>query len=200
MTNTSHDTATGELPDGWIREKLSACCEMYQPKTISTKELVEGAPYPVYGANGRIGSYTEFNHENEEVTVTCRGATCGTINVIPGKSWITGNAMVVRPLDTNLSKACLALLLETLDYPSVITGTAQPQITRKTLSAAEILRPPVAEQERIVELLEAQLSRLDAALVVADEVEQRALALRRSLLHAAFTGKLTEKWREENDV
>ena len=47
---------------------------MYQPKTISKKELVEEGRYPVYGANGRIGSYTEYNHADDEVTVTCRAA------------------------------------------------------------------------------------------------------------------------------
>ena len=60
--------------------------------------------------------------------------------------------------------------------------------------------PPLAEQERIVEILEEQLSRLDAALAVADSVEKRSAALRRSLLHAAFTGRLTEQWREQTNV
>jgi type I restriction enzyme S subunit len=56
--------------------------------------------------------------------------------------------------------------------------------------------PQIEEQERIVEILEEQLSRLDAALLVADVIEKKASALRRSLLHAAFSGDLTKEWRE----
>ena len=191
MTTTGHDPSTGKLPDRWVGETLGESCEMYQPKTISKKELIDGAAYPVYGANGQIGFYTEFNHADQEVTVTCRGATCGTVNVIPAKSWITGNAMVVRPMDEGLGKDFLALHLQALDYRTVITGTAQPQITRKTLSTIKIARPPLAEQHQIVEILEAHLSRLDAALQHIQTLRDKASQFRRSLLHAAFTGALT---------
>jgi type I restriction enzyme S subunit len=60
--------------------------------------------------------------------------------------------------------------------------------------------PDLAKQQRIVEILEEQLSRLDGSLAVADAVEKRSAALRRSLLHAAFTGRLTEQWREHAHV
>ncbi len=197
---TSHDIEQGELPEGWESNTLNYFCEMYQPKTISRKELVDDGPYPVFGANGQIGFYTDFNHEESEVTVTCRGATCGTVNVIPAMSWITGNAMVVRPKDQSLGKEYLNYFLQSSDFTSVISGTAQPQITRKTLSTLETVVAPRAEQERIVEILEDQLSRLDASLAVADAVEERSAALRRSLLHSAFTGCLTREWREAVNV
>jgi hypothetical protein len=35
---------------------------------------------------------------------------------------------------------------------------------------------------------------------VANEVEKKVFALRRSLLHAAFTGDLTKEWREGTHV
>jgi restriction endonuclease S subunit len=193
---TSHDTPDGTLPDGWGSGSLGEFCEMYQPKTISTKELIEDGEFPVYGANGQIGFYDKYNHNDPEVTVTCRGATCGTVNVIPGKSWITGNAMVVRPKDNCMSKSLLNYQLQSLDFTQVITGTAQPQITRTTLTEIKVVLPPLDEQARIVQILEEQLSRLDASLAVTDVIEMKAFALRRSLLHAAFMGNLTKEWRE----
>jgi type I restriction enzyme S subunit len=79
-------------------------------------------------------------------------------------------------------------------------GGAQPNISQTVIKPWPIPVPPLAEQERIVEILEEQLSRLDAALAVADAIEKRSAALRRSLLHAAFTGRLTEQWRELSHV
>ena len=43
--------------------RLLDICDVYQPKTIATKEFVSDGTYTVYGANGPIGRYTEFNHE-----------------------------------------------------------------------------------------------------------------------------------------
>ena len=73
---------------------LMDLCEAYQPKQYP-KDLIENGEYPVYGANGIIGKYNQYNHEHEQVLVTCRGATCGHLNYSQSKSWITGNAMVV---------------------------------------------------------------------------------------------------------
>ena len=61
--------------------KILEVCEVYQPKTISKKELKVDGKYKVYGANGVIGFFDKFNHEETEVLLTCRGATCGTVNV-----------------------------------------------------------------------------------------------------------------------
>jgi len=184
-------TLARHVPDRWERGQLGDFCEMYQPRTISTKELITDGEFPVYGANGQIGFYNAFNHSDSEVTVTCRGATCGTVNVIPARSWITGNAMVVRPLRDCMTKDYLNHVLRSLDFTNVITGTAQPQITRTTLTTIEIPVAPLAEQEKIVEILEEQLSRLDAALEAVRAVRVKAAQFRRSLLHAAFTGALT---------
>ena len=75
---------------------------MHQPKTIGLKDLVPNGQYPVFGANGIIGYYDKFNHEEPQLLITCRGATCGAVNISEPYSWITGNAMVVRPLEESL--------------------------------------------------------------------------------------------------
>ena len=53
--------------------------------------------------------------------------------------------------------------------------------------------PPLPEQQKIVEILEDHLSRLDASVAIADAMEKQSSSLRRSLLQAAFTGQLTKE-------
>ncbi|MEN9549630.1 MAG: hypothetical protein RIR12_2221 [Bacteroidota bacterium] len=130
--------------------ELSEVCELYQPQTISASEFKEDGAFKVFGANGVIGFYDKYNHEHPEVLITCRGATCGTINLSEAKSWITGNAMVAKPIDGRLNKMFLYNLLKSTDLSSVITGAAQPQITRASLSPFKIPLPPVSIQEEIV--------------------------------------------------
>lgn len=138
------------MREGWTYKKLGEICDIYQPKTLSSNMLLPDGKYAVYGANGIIGRYDKYNHESSEVLMTCRGATCGTINVSEPFSWINGNAMVIHPQSDELNKAYLVYVLKGIDLSNVITGAAQPQITRQSLSPTKIPIPPIAEQERIV--------------------------------------------------
>ena len=177
---------------GWVEKSLGETCEMYQPKTIGTKDLVPDGPYSVFGANGVIGRYDKFNHEEAQLLVTCRGATCGSVNISEPNSWITGNAMVVRPKDHALDLHFLEFVFRGgIDISAAITGAAQPQITRTNLSPLLIRFPKsVAEQTRLAEKFE-DLSEETQRLARLYERKHAALeALKKSLLHQAFTGEL----------
>ena len=177
---------------GWVEKTLGETCEMYQPRTIGTKDLVPDGAYPVFGANGTIGRYDKFNHEEPQLLVTCRGATCGSVNISEPKSWVTGNAMVVRPLDHSLDLKFLEFVFRGgIDISKAITGAAQPQITRTNLSPLLIRFPKsVAEQSKLAEQFE-NLTEETQRLATLYERKLAALAaLKKSLLHEAFTGKL----------
>ena len=102
--------------DEWEEVRLGEIAEIYQPQTISQTELTDEG-FDVYGANGIIGKYYQYNHELEQIAVTCRGNTCGTVNFTKPKSWITGNAMVIN-LD-NSTKAVLISLNGIVLYFSI---------------------------------------------------------------------------------
>lgn len=169
------------LPDHWRWAKLGEVCELYQPQTIGLKDLVSNGRYPVFGANGLLGRYDRYNHEDPEVLIGCRGS-CGSINVSEPYSWITGNAMVVHPEDDQLTKEFLLALLRVSDLSSTISGTAQPQITRKSLAPFLIPLPPLDEQRRIVARLDERMAVAERARVAADRIAEAANALKNSLL------------------
>jgi type I restriction enzyme S subunit len=119
---------------------------------------------------------------------------------VSGPSWVNNHAHVLRCRSNAYEQRLLVHYLNQFDYRNRANGTTRLKLTQAAMNGIPVLTPPLAEQERIVEILEEQLSRLDAALAVADAIEKRSAALRRSLLHAAFTGRLTEKWRESVHV
>ena len=186
-------------PQGWVSTTLKAVCEMYQPKTISKKEMVEGGKFPVFGANGIIGTYDQYNHEEPKVLVTCRGATCGTINVSKPYSWINGNAMVIDPNARLIDFSFLIYLLEGgVKLQDAITGTAQPQITRNSLEPLILALPPLNEQKRIVAKIEELFSELDAGVSSLKQARTQLGIYRQALLKQAFEGKLTAQWRRDH--
>jgi type I restriction enzyme M protein len=166
-----------DVDSAWEARELGDVCEVYQPKTITGAEILDDGPYKVYGANGVIGFYDQFNHPEAEVAITCRGATCGTVNFTEPESWITGNAMVVSPKDKTISKKFLQYLLIGTNLNPVITGSAQPQITGASLKPFEISIPPIDEQERIVELINAEANQVDSAKKLIETYEARTQAV-----------------------
>ncbi len=139
----------------WEEKKLGDIAEIYQPETISQADFSKKG-YPVYGANGLVGFYTKYNHETWQTLVTCRGSTCGTVTKTTGKAWITGNAMVLNVDDNNnIEKTFFYYAVSTVNYSSVISGSGQPQITRKPISNLKLFVPHLEEQKKIAMCLSA---------------------------------------------
>ncbi|GMV33279.1 MAG: hypothetical protein KPEEDBHJ_03660 [Anaerolineales bacterium] len=130
------------VPAGWEVKTLGTVCDIYQPKTISEKEMMSDGKYLVFGANGIVGRYDKFNHVESEIVITCRGASCGNILRTRPNSWITGNAMVIHSTSESISSEFVFQALGWLDIRKVITGSAQPQITRTNLVPLKLLVPP----------------------------------------------------------
>ena len=79
-------------------------------------------------------------------------------------------------------------------------GGAQPNISPKIMGNMMIMLPPFLEQQRIVNVIESLFAKLDEAKQLIqntiDKFEQNKMAI----LHKAFSGELTAKWREENNI
>ena len=135
-----------------MKVKLTEICTPKQWKTIPTNALLEDG-YPVYGANGIIGYYDEYNHEEPVIAITCRGATCGTINLTVPKAYITGNAMCLDNVCADVLPDYLYYCLLHYNFNNIISGSAQPQITRQGLAKVEIELHPIIEQGKIINSL-----------------------------------------------
>lgn len=79
-------------------------------------------------------------------------------------------------------------------------GGAQPNISSNKICEMAFPLAPIAEQQRIVNLIENLFDKLDEARgkvqAMLDSFETRKAAI----LHEAFTGELTAKWRAEHGV
>ena len=144
-----------------------------------------------------------FSVRAGDFLISCSGSI-GRITQVPNehaKGVINQALLRVRLNNEVITDDFFRMVFESPHFQSQIlansTGTAMVNVKGvKELKAITFLLPPLAEQERIVFNLDEQFSRLDTALVVTDQLEARIVAERRSLLHAAFSGTLTEQWRE----
>ncbi|MBE6140880.1 MAG: hypothetical protein E7172_05040 [Firmicutes bacterium] len=151
--------------------KLGQFYEMYQPKTITQNLFDENGKYPVYGANGIIGYYNNYNHINSEVVIGCRG-NCESVILTKPFSWINGNAMVIKLFkDISISKTELFYLLQTINFNKYIERSGVPQITCKKARNIEIPYPTSYGKMIILSLekIDKKIDKLTSALLEFNE-------------------------------
>lgn len=181
-----NETLKREIPEGWRVTTLGESYDIYQPGILSAKQCDPDGEYDVHGSNGIIGRYHEYNHEDSEIIISCRG-DCGNIHRVMPKTWITGNAMVIKPkAETTQSREYLKNMLGTLGIKNISTGSVQGQITRTNLAPIKIVVPDNDILEKYAELADSS-----SELVIKTTLENRKLEeLRDWLLPMLMNGQI----------
>lgn len=171
----------------WQQKRLKDIAELYQPKTIA-QDRFNTHGYKVYGANGIIGKYHQYNHETDQVLITCRGSSCGTINYSIGFCWITGNAMVIN-MDNHdeVDKRFIFYSLYSQDLADLITGSGQPQIIRQSLLEYIIKIPTsISEQQAIATIL----SDMDKEIANLETRRDKYKLIKSGMMQKLLTGQI----------
>ncbi|WP_373243416.1 restriction endonuclease subunit S [Megamonas funiformis] len=80
------------------------------------------------------------------------------------------------------------------------TGTTFLQVTGSVLNKMLIPLPPLNEQQRIVNRIESLFAKLDRAKELIENTLAQFEQNKMAILHKAFTGELTAKWRKKQKI
>ena len=120
-------------------------------KGLATSDLQEKG-YFVFGSNGLIGRYTQYMYEKEQITISCRGASSGKVNISLPKSFITSNSLILeckKPYQYEFLKA----FCKTFSFEEYVTGSAQPQLTIDSLLNVSVELPNLSNIHGISSVL-----------------------------------------------
>lgn len=92
------------------------------------------------------------------------------------------------------------IALKNEDILNLAYGGAQPNISPKVIEFISIPLPPIKEQQRIVNRIESLFVKLDRAKELIENTLAQFEQNKMAILHKAFTGELTAKWRKENNI
>ncbi|WP_018998698.1 restriction endonuclease subunit S [Megamonas rupellensis] len=92
------------------------------------------------------------------------------------------------------------IALKNEDILNLAYGGAQPNISPKVIEFISIPLPPIKEQQRIVNIIESLFAKLDRAKELIENTLAQFEQNKMAILHKAFTGELTAKWRKENNI
>ena len=203
------------LPRDWTMERLDAVATVQLGRSRSPKNHSGPNMRPYLRAANvtwrglDLADVSEMNFSDKEMGTYRLEPGDILVNEASGSASEVGKAAVfrgeipdcgfqnhlIRVRTTDLDNAYLHhfLMHNALSgaYVAESQGVGINHLGKGKLSAWPTPVPPLPEQQRIVEILEEQLSRLDAALDSVRVVREKAAQFRRSLLHAAFTGALT---------
>ena len=92
------------------------------------------------------------------------------------------------------------IALKNEDILNLAYGGAQPNISPKVIEFISIPLSPINEQQRIVNRIESLFAKLDRAKELIENTLAQFEQNKMAILHKAFTGELTVKWRKENNI
>ena len=175
----------------WQRKKIGEVCEATRGTSITKQDTIAGK-YPVI-AGGQTPAYfhNQFNREGKTITISGSGAYAGFTAYHTTPIFASDCTTLQIPQEDNLLVKFLFLSLKSrqADIYKAQTGGSQPHVYCRDIIKMEIAFPPLAEQKRIVQMLERQLApakKLQVAIAVElDEINilpaaflRQALAIR----------------------
>ncbi|EGR0517665.1 TPA: restriction endonuclease subunit S [Vibrio cholerae] len=174
------------LPDGWEWKRIEDVFTITSGKNLTKKDMHDEGEFPVYGGNGIAGRYNDFNLSGSNIIIGRVGALCGNVRLVNSDIWVTDNAFFIKEYKVDILKEYLAKVLSKLNLGETANKAAQPVISYKGIKDLVIPYPPLDEQKRIVEKLDALLTRIDTAIEHLQESVTLADALYASELNEVF--------------
>lgn len=216
-----------KLPENWCWVRLYSLAHIISkgttPKGGKDAYVEKGIRFLRIENINEDGSISHENikHITEEMhtgflrrSILCKDDILISIAGTLGKSGIVGEADL--PLNTNQAISFVRLIRGNLlpqyikmsiDNPktqdmliSQTKVTSIPNLTLEIIGNCAIPLAPLAEQQRIVDRIESLFAKLDEAKEKAQTVVDSFETRKAAILHKAFTGELTAKWREEHGV
>lgn len=197
-----------KLPENWCwtyLTKAAECLDNFRKPINATERAGRNGNVPYYGATGQVGWIDDFLTDEDLVLLGEDGAPFLDLikdkaYLITGKAWVNNHAHILRSLFGDTGNRYLLHYLNSFNYAGYVNGTTRLKLTRASMDTIPIPLPPLAEQQRIVDRIESLFAKLDEAKEKAQAVVDSFETRKAAILHKAFTGELTAKWREEHGV
>jgi len=196
-----------KLPENWCWVNLGSLGVLGMGQTILSKDLKEEG-IPVYSATEEdkfFGYISEGENTIKlcmgDIVIPARGNSIGHVKYVScNEASCTQTTMFFKPFDKAIGKYVYYYMLGNRHKLFAYHGNAIPQITITNIIKKEIPLPPLEEQLRMVKQIEILFSKLDEAQEKSQEVVDGFETRKAAILHKAFSGELTAKWREKNGI
>ena len=197
-----------KVPANWCwtyLKNVSDCLDNFRKPINANERNARLGDVPYYGATGQVGWIDDYLTNEELVLLGEDGAPFldllkNKAYLINGKAWVNNHAHILRSKFGTMGNRLLIEYLNSFDFTGFVTGTTRLKLTQASMNKIIIPIVPLAEQQRIVERIESLFAKLDEAKENMQNVLEGFETRKAAILHKAFTGELTAKWRKRHGV
>lgn len=207
-----------ELPEGWKWVYLGKIMEWTSGGTPSRKhvEYYNGDIPWVKTGELNDGYINDTSEKITEEAIKCSSAKVMPVHtVLLAMYGATIGRVAILNIKAATNQACACgicsewiyfkflfyfLKSQKNHFINLSKGGAQPNISQTIIKKSKMPLVEYAEQKRVVSCIESLFAKLDAAKEKVQSVLDAHEARKAALLHDAFTGKLTAKWRTEQGI
>lgn len=187
------ESKLGMIPREWEVLPIASVSENLDGTRIPVKQEDRDKQqeiYPYYGASGIIDYVEDYIFDEPLILLGEDGENVISRNLplafkVEGKIWVNNHAHVLRPIKSITTIDYLSEVLESINYSTVVSGTAQPKITQGSLSTILLPIPNIDEQivmsERIVSI--------NNKLQTEQTYLQKMQSLKKGLMEDLLSGK-----------
>ena len=179
----------------WQVRPLGELCEVLDNKRepITKRDRIAGG-YPYYGATGILDYVASYIFDEDLVLLGEDGAKWGagekSAFIAGGKYWVNNHAHVLRPLKDRLDQQWLVYFLNFEDLMPLVSGLTVPKLNQGSMREIQVPIPPIAEQQRIVAILDEAFAGIATAKANAEKNLQNAGDALESYLESIFAVRL----------
>ena len=170
--------------DPWEQRKLGEIYSFQYGEFNNNPD--NGGMYPIYGANGIIGGYTEYNAEDSAV-IGHMGAYAGYVVWAEGKHFVTYNGTIAKPSDNTTDSKYGFYLLSSKQIYRICAGSGQPFVSYNDLNNIDVVIPKAKEEQRKIGNY---FSHLDSLITLHQRKLEQEKQKKKALMQLLLTGKV----------
>ena len=181
---------------GWMDTTVDQISTNLDSKRVPiTKSDRKNGKYPYYGASGIVDYVADYIFEGDTLLISEDGANLLARSTpiafsVSGKYWVNNHAHILK-FESMATQRFVEFYLESTKLDGYIRGAAQPKLTQAALNSIPIPIPKsVEERQKIVDSLESLQEETQRLGSIYERKLAALEALKKSLLHQAFAGKL----------
>lgn len=190
-----------KLPNNWCWVRLSAVCSLDNGEKLTQQELVYLDAKTLRGITEPQTRGTGVVVNKGQKVILVDGENSGEVFVVPYRGYM-GSTFKIIDISDSVNEMYIRYFIE-LNRDKLRKnkiGSAIPHLNKDLFFNLELPLPPLLVQQNIVEHIESLFAKLDEAKEKAQEVVDGFDMRKAAILHKAFSGELTAKWREENGI
>ncbi len=169
----------------WEEKNLSSLCNIKKGSQLNKDTLTEVGIYPaINGGVNPSGYTTKYNTEENTITISEGGNSCGYVNFIKTNFWSGGHNYSLQKVRKEVNNTYLYQSLKF--YENLImrlrVGSGLPNIQKRDISNFKINLPCLEEQEKIAKFL----SSIDKKIEVTKIELEKTKEFKKALLQQMF--------------